>query len=267
MKRAAILSLASLFPLVVAACTGTTNVDPVGAGGSAGADSGIDAAGSGGGDSSVPPAQTAERVRTVEQRNPYGRTDVDNLMLDGDFEFTGASGQYGWYAVSTSTGQQVDLVRETGGLCHSGVACGVMDTGTDLLGEAAAPAHETIEVGLWTKPPDGDCQAVNVSIIECSAALPIVLSTLKPISDKPDSTGWCHLQGKQSQMTVQPCLYLQTSEDHVLVDDATLVGVKGSSSQLLAATVPSPELYAHIKAALDWIHGHRLIGRAPPGRP
>jgi len=262
------LSLVALVPLAVAACTGSTKVNPLGAGGQTGADSGVDAAGAAGagGQSSVPPAQTAERVRTVEQRNPYGHTDIkNNLMVDGDFEFTGASGQYGWYAIAN--GQQAQLERETGGLCHSGVACGVMTLGTDFLGQAAAPANQSIEVSLWIKPPNGDCNAVNASLIECSVALPIVLSSLKPVANKPDATGWCHLEGTQSPMQVQPCLYLKTSVDHVLVDDASLVGVQGPGSKALAATVPSPELYRRIKRALDWVHSHMLIGRAAPGRP
>lgn len=267
MKRVAILSLAVLVPLAVLACTGTTDVNPALTGSGGAADSGVDAGGAAGsaGQSSVPPAQTAQRIRTVEQRNPYGRTDIDNLMIDGDFEFTGAQGQYGWYAISQ--GQQTNLLRETGGLCHSGVACGVMKIGTDFLGQAAAPANEDIEVSVWIKPPDGNCHAVNATLIECSVALPIILSSLNPVASKPDKDGWCQLKGSHSPMTVQPCLYLKTSEDNVLVDDASLVGVKGSSSQATAATVPSPELYARIKAALDWVHGHMLIGRVPPGRP
>ncbi len=270
MSPTKILALAAVFPLAVVACTGNMNVNPLGSGGSAGADSGADAADAsgGGGETSVPPAQTAERVRTVEQRNPYGHTDIDNLMVDGDFEFTGAQGQYGWYAIAQ--GQQANLVRETGGLCHSGVACGVMMKGTDFLGQAAAPANENIDISLWIKPPPkSDCHVVNATLIECSNSLPIVLSTLTPVQSKPDKTGWCQLTGSHSPMTAQPCLYLKTSEDNVLVDDASLVGVQGSSSSAhaLAATVPSPELYARMKGALEWVHGHMLLGRAPTGRP
>jgi hypothetical protein len=265
-----VLSLVVLAPLLVVACAGTSSVNPLGAGGQAGADSGVDAAGAAGsaGEASVPPAQTAQRVRTVEQRNPYGHTDIkNNLMVDGDFEFTGASGQYGWYAIAN--GQQAELQRETGGLCHSGVACGVMTLGTDFLGQAAAPPNQSIKVSLWIKPPNGDCNAVNASLIECSVALPIVLSSLKPVASTPDATGWCHLEGTQSPMQVQPCLYLKTSVDHVLVDDASLVGVQspGTGATALAATVPSPELYARVKRALDWVHRHMVIGRAAPGRP
>lgn len=268
MRLARVLSMLALLPLALSACTGATDVNPVGTGGqggTGGADAAAGAAGSGG-QSSVPPAKTAERVRTVKQVNPYGHTDIkDNLMVDGDFEFTGASGQYGWYAISN--GAQAQLVRETGGLCHSGVACGVMKVGTAFLGQAAAPANEDIQVSLWIKPPDGNCDAVQASIIECSAALPIVHSSLTPDTKKPDASGWCHLGGSESPMTAQPCLYLSTSVDNVLVDDASLVGVKKASSKALAATVPSPERYAGIKRALDWLHGHTLIGAAPPGRP
>ncbi len=257
-------ALASLV-LALSACSGTTSVDPVATGGVGGADSGVDAAGSGG-QSPVPPAQTAQRVRTVEQRNPYGNTNIkNNLMVDGDFEFTGASGQYGWYAIAN--GQQAQLVRETGGLCHSGVACGVMTPGTDFLGQAAAPANKAFKVSLWIKPSNGDCNAVKASIIKCSVALPIVLSSVTPVSDKPDASGWCHLEGSQAAMTTQPCLFLKASADKVLVDDASLVGETNPGSKALAATVPSPELYQHIKRALDWVHGHMLIGRARPGLP
>lgn len=259
------VAILALLPLVLFACSESTNVDPLGAGGAGGADSGAGAtAGSGG---TVPaPADTVKRIRTVEQRNPYGNTDIkNNLMVDGDFEWTGASGQYGWYAIAN--GQQAQLVRETGGLCHSGVACGEMNVGTDLLGQAAAPANEAMQISLWIKPPDGNCSAVNVSVIECSALLPRVLASVTPLANTPDASGWCHLEGTQAAMTGQPCLYLKTSEDKVLVDDASLVGVPDTNAKPLAATVPSPELYASIKRALDWVHGHMLIGRGRPGLP
>ena len=56
--------------------------------------------------------------RTVEQRSPFGNTSYPaNLLVDGDFEFTGRNEQMPWLAFGNA-GQQT-LNYDTGGLCHS----------------------------------------------------------------------------------------------------------------------------------------------------
>ena len=64
-------------------------------------------------------------VRTIEERSPFGNLSVpDNLVLDGDFEFTGRNGQtmgnlvkvFGWYDNEWGYSNRLaELVALTGG--------------------------------------------------------------------------------------------------------------------------------------------------------
>lgn len=267
MKRTALWCVALLAVAFAVGCgNDETVVDPVGggAGGAAGSNALPDA----GADASPPVADAGPVVRTVEQRDPFGHTSVaDNLLVDGDFELTSANGQYGWIAFAA--GAQADLVRETGGLCRSGVTCGVITPGTSLLAYGAAPDKKSLQVTLYAKPPHPDCDLLGVSLISCVDMVQSI-AIVEPVALKPDASGWCEYQGVSSPMQQEPCLFLssyaQTGE-RTLIDDASLVAADAPGAKALAATVPSPALYHRIAEVLDWTSRHRRYGRPAPSRP
>jgi hypothetical protein len=209
------------------------------------------------------------KVRSIEFRNPFGNASrADNLLVDGDFELTGGDGQYGWRSVS-SRGAET-LARETGGLCRSGVACGVLTPAADLIAFGAAPRDAEIEISLWAKPPQADCHRILVSLISCSSLAIVSLASVLPSSDTPDATGWCRYRGLASPMDDQPCLYLRAetdSNDRVLIDEAFLGAAQVTPLRRLAATVPREDLLKRMQHALRWIHEHKQFGEPIAGSP
>jgi len=201
------------------------------------------------------------RIRSVELRNPFGNTRTDNLLVDGDFELTGGQGQYGWRSFSPQ-GEET-LVRETGGLCRSGVTCGVLTSASDLIAFAAAPRDAQIEVGLWAKPSQPDCDLISVSVISCASLIITSLATVLPSSAAPDANGWCRYQGVAAKMDEQPCVYVRANSDpsdRVLLDEAFFGAAQRTAMRRLAATVPREDLLRRMQHALDWIHKHKQFG-------
>ena len=217
-------------------------------------------------DAPPPPALDAgPRIRSVETRNPFGPALADNLMIDGDFELTSASGQYGWRA-SGPTGE-MPLLRETGGLCHSGVTCGVLTPEADLIGFAAAPKDQSVEVSIWTKPPGPDCELTVISLINCTGVFVLTLGDVPATQLEPDASGWCEHHASLPPVSVRPCLFavsLADPEAKTLIDQGSLRGVAGSAPNGLTAGPPSPRLHARIARALDALNRHPRFGKAPP---
>ena len=209
------------------------------------------------------------KVRSIEFRNPFGNVSrADNLLVDGDFELTGEQGQYGWRSVSPR-GEET-LARETGGLCRSGVTCGVLTSAADLIAFGAAPRDAEIEISLWAKPPQADCHRILVSMISCSSLVIVSLASVLPSSDAPDATGWCRYEGLATQMDEQPCLYLRAetaSTERVLIDEAFLGAAQVTALRRLAATVPREDLLQRMQQALRWIHEHKQFGKPLAGNP
>lgn len=180
-------------------------------------------------------AEQPKPVRTLELRNPYGNVAaVDNLLIDGDFEFSDRDGQYGWLGFSNSS---FGLDHETGGLCRSGVTCGRMPRNRRMIAYAVAAQNQPMNLSLWTKPKDGDCGAVAVYAIGCISDETPVFAQATPTSLQPGSDGWCKLEGRTPVVREQPCLYLENeSDDEVLVDDAVLSAASGQA-RIVSPTV------------------------------
>ncbi len=222
-------------------------------------DAGTDAA------DATPPVEAGPIIRSVETRNPFGNTFEDNLMVDGDFELTAGQGQYGWLAFGSMG--QATLSRETGGLCHSGLTCGVMTNETDLLGAAAAPDGKPIDVSVYTKPPVADCGLTQVSLINCAGAAVVSFATLSPTTAEPDASGWCQHVGTAPPQALRPCLYVVSAADpgqRTLVDEASLTAADGSGSSSVSSGPPSPELYERASRAIRAWHQRMPIGRTNP---
>jgi len=215
-----------------------------------------------------PPIEAGSPVRSIETRNPFGNTRLEqNLLVDGDFELTSSSGQFGWRAILA--GQGVELVRETGGLCRSGVTCGVLTPGMSFLAFGAAAPGRAMEASFWAKPAEPDCEIVSGSVISCSSEIVFRVVRLQPRDQTPDARGWCEYRAGVPEMVEQPCLFLgmRASSTRVLIDDAALLPASGSGTNPLALSVPSPELRARMEQALAWLHRHRRFGRAAPSSP
>lgn len=251
MKRRAAFVLLAL----AAACDG----DP-----GAGAGTAADGGGSeGGGEAGS--ADAGPRIRTVERRNPFGNTAAENnLMVDGDFEWTSGSGQHGWRALGGSG--ELSLERETGGLCRSGVSCGVLGSGMSLIGMAAAPREKPMLITVYSKPPEPDCGLTSVSVISCTSGTVLNLATVSPVSAKPGASGWCQHRALSPPLDEQPCLYIVgfvVGGQRVLIDDASIVSAEGTGASPLSATAPSRELFERVQRDLAWLREHQLFGRSP----
>lgn len=230
---------------------------------SAGPDAGMDAQA----DAAPPKLDGGVRMRTVETRNPFGEALADNLLVDGDFELTAGSGQYGWRATN-ATGE-APLLRETGGLCRSGVICGILTPDQDFLGFAAAPKDQSVEVDIWTKPPVPDCEVTVLSVINCTGIIVSNLGTVPATSVEPDATGWCEHKATLPPIDVRPCLFVSSlaePDTRTLIDQGSFRAVAGASSSALAAGPPSPELHQRMARALE-ANRHPRFGQAPPSAP
>lgn len=216
----------------------------------------------------VVPVEAGPPIRSIEQRNPFGEAREDNLMVDGDFELTSGSGQYGW--LGFAAGQQGNLLRETGGLCRSGLTCGILTSDIDFLGNGTAPKDQSFDVSIYTKPPFADCGITQVLLLACTGAVTNIgnIAQVPPTTSEPDESGWCLHQANVPPQVVRPCLWVTSaagSGTRTLVDQASIVAVKGkSSASTLAAVPPSPETYDRISRALRSMHDRMPIGRGTP---
>lgn len=216
----------------------------------------------------VVPHEAGPPIRSIEQRNPLGEAREDNLMVDGDFELTSSNGQYGW--LGFAGGQQGNLLRETGGLCRSGLTCGILTSDMDFLGQGTAPKGESFDVSIYTKPPVADCGVTQVLLLRCTGAVfnAATIAQVPPTTFEPDANGWCLHQANAPVQEVRPCLWVTSAAGpgvRTLVDQASIIPVKGASSaSALAAVPPSQETYDRISRALRSMHDRMPIGRATP---
>jgi hypothetical protein len=218
-----------------------------------------------GADAKPPPVDAGPPVRTVETRNPFGNTAVaKNLMVDGDFELTSGDGQFGWRAIGSAGA--ATLLRETGGLCRSGVTCAILTSDADLLGMAAAPKDQSMDITVWSKPPEADCGLTTVSVISCTTLFVSAVATVPPEKSEPDATGWCRHHAVAPPMTEGPCLFVESllADGRILVDDVSIVPASGGSAGALAATVPSADQLGRMQRAVRTVIEQRRLGRAAP---
>src|SRR5262245_4991764 len=109
--------------------------------------------------------------RTVETRVPFGGP-AGNLLVDGDFEvsisFEGSGEQLAWIALTESGGESY-LRGETGGLCKSGLSCGVLESGVLLYGRGTAAKDAAMDASIYMKPPAGrGCAIADIELVHCN---------------------------------------------------------------------------------------------------
>lgn len=208
-------------------------------------------------------------LRGVEQRGRFGNVEArDNMMWDGDFEWSGLFvSQYSW-ATSSSGWSPSDMPDiALGGQCRSGLKCARLPRSRSLAGLAVSPSTPMTHVRAWAKPPaESRCDQIRVAVGACfegSVTRQIVAS-----AEEPDKDGWCLFEGDVQTLTVSPCVFVQNKtndqETPALLDDVYL----GPSS----ATAPQPE--APSALAIDSSELEALRARLrkrrelpPPSRP
>jgi hypothetical protein len=206
-------------------------------------------------------------VRRVENRDPFGNTRIaNNLVVDGDFELTGRSGQMPWRAFTQEGPATLDYA--TGGQCRSGIRCAQVSKGEIVIGFMASPKVGGMTVSLWARPASGKCADLDVHAIDLDSETGAASVT----SDAtPDASGWCHFAGTVSNYAGRsPGLWLEPRAEatgSIVVDDVVVLPSQPEKgTKLLAFVETSAALRARIKATSDWIRKNRQYGlrREPP---
>lgn len=209
-----------------------------------------------------PPAAVGP-VRTVGYRNPLGNTRVvDNLMVDGDFELTGRSGQMPWQVFDKNG--QATLVYETGGRCRSGVRCGSLTKGQSMLGYFAFPETGNVMVTVYGKPDTGKCSDLRAYVYDLTGTGST--SSLVQAAATPDATGWCTYSGVAKGLAkLEPVVYLDPVGGRVLIDEAVALPASGNFIDAIDLTPPDGATMARAHDIAEWIHRHRPYGVGPRG--
>lgn len=207
----------------------------------------------------VDPPAAAGPIRTVGYRNPLGNTRVvDNLMVDGDFELTGRTGQMPWQAFDKNG--QATLSYDTGGRCRSGVRCGSITKGQNLVGYFAVPETGSVAVTIYGKPDTGKCTDLRAYVYDLTGTASS--SSLVQTMPTPDATGWCTYSGVAKGLArLEPVIYLDDVGGRVLVDEAVALPVSGKL--MLDAVIPPPmdgATQVRARDIAEWIHRNRPYG-------
>ncbi len=238
-------------------------------------------------DAGPPPSATvvnsAAAVRQVLTRNPFGGHPGNNLV-DGDFELStvrGTGHQTGWRAFSSSGTAETEIKTETGGLCHSGLRCAVMESGSLFLLHGAAAEGKGNLASIVAKVPEGKtCAVVKPQAIDCNGTTVLKNLHAEPTDNKPAADGWCHYWAEIPPQTSSICVYIESAlaagqvalvdEAQLGADDGTVVKIEsahvGSASD--EAPVTSAETRARLAAIRALIRSTMPFGRRPdPPKP
>lgn len=220
----------------------------------------------------APPTPTTDTVsggggaaprRTVGVRNPFGRALADNLVLDGDFELTGRTGQMPWQSFGKANSNALDY--ETGGRCRSGVRCAKIADGETLLGYMSQPRAGVALVIGWGRPSSGTCADLSLQIYDMR--FDKSLDSLAPTTAGLDETGWCKYEGSfAARLGGGPVIFASTRNGATaVVDDFVALPATSPSLPKVAGPPPTPAELARFASIADWVRRHRPHD-APPVR-
>lgn len=214
---------------------------------------------------------TTTPIRTVSNRSPFGELRTDNLFLDGDFEFTGRSGQMPWL-VFKSNGQGT-IGFDTGGRCFSGMRCALMKKDDEMVGfVASAPenATRTITFSIVAKTSTGACKDVTLSVLDLNSGQGG--GTIKPPAEV-SADGWCHFDGTAKGIPQgELVLYVTAEAGQVWLDHAVatstavkpLLPIPGSAGDARGASAElqplTREIQARVRGLGAQIRGSRIYG-------
>ena len=213
--------------------------------------------------------------RLVEQRNAFGSLDPTNLALDGDFEFSGRSGQMPWLNFS-QTSTQGTLDFETGGKCASGMRCAKITKDVTLFGWIISPkAGQSIDltaktrqlVGTPKKASDSSpCPEPKLNVYLIDIDNPNAPQKLAIASDQAPVNGFCTYHGVFDAMPLaSPGLYVENemkdATDVILLDAVVAKAVPAATphSGHLPVTQSAAQRAQLVNVAA-WIRRHRFGG-------
>jgi hypothetical protein len=207
----------------------------------------------------------------VRTRNPFGGP-IGNLLADGDFELSTQAypGSQTGVRVFTFTGGEVVMKTETGGICRTGLRCGVLEPGqVFLLQGTSAPGGVAMNASIYVRPPFGHpCSVVSTIAVSCDTLQ--LFSGLVHDPGGPGDDGWCRISRTIPPHASATCLYIDSNlppGTSALVDSAVLVPDDGTfAPQQAAGFHPSKELEERLRLLADVVRRTRQFGR-PPKRP
>lgn len=214
-----------------------------------------------GGAGAPSPAREPRRWIT---RDPFGRTGIPgNLVVDGDFEITGRTGQQPWLLFGT--GSQSALEYETGGLCASGVRCARIDPGIVIVGWFSSPKTEGMNVEFWAHPTGGRCEDLKALALDLDETSHTVEIGMLSTDGKT-----CKFGGAVPNFARRsPALYLSVVDGApgpVLVDDVVItarIETRGLERIRELRSFP-PSERARVAWIAKWIQDHRDLSGGPP---
>lgn len=228
--------------------------------------------------SGMPRPPAGSRRRTTELRSPVGSA-VNNFLVDGDFTFTatieGSTAQSGWLVFGA---QGQDYLRiETGGLCRTGLRCGVLESRTILFGRGASSRDRGMVASIYMKPPQGEGCAFGVTAHTIDCGFDDLSAPFSPASEMPGDDGWCRYESRVPENDRGTCFYVDAENfsGRALIDEARLVpddGTAPSQAKSIAEPwQPSARQRSRITEIGKWVRDHRRFGSPPSpldgGRP
>jgi hypothetical protein len=215
-------------------------------------------------------------VRTVSRRKPFGDTNPENTLWDGDFEWSGAFvSQYPWLSISGFGGGFQPPGVKVSGQCYSGLKCGTLTSNRSAAGIAVSPATEQTRVRVYAKPGATEtCDVVTVQYVSCFEGfndeddIPALTETASA-----DERGYCVYEADVPTRTKTPCLFLayDGDEDEIFFDAAFVgappTGPEERRRRPLSARLPSAPT-ARSVARLEQMHAVlRAFRDTPPPPP
>ena len=224
-------------------------------------------------DDAGPDAAPPKRV--VESRNPFGNLDATNLMLDGDFEFSGRQGQMPWLSFATA---QATLDFETGGLCASGVRCARLQKGSVLFGWMTSPkAGTSIDVTLKArtlvgtpKTQTGSCPEPRLNVYVIDIENPDAIERIKIERDVAPINGFCTYHSVVGGLPyASPGVYVESqsldAKDVLLLDQVMAVPAAPNAAHSRSGEPITAESKAQVARVSDWVRRHRKnVGERAP---
>jgi hypothetical protein len=186
-------------------------------------------------------------VRSVETRPRFGSLDATNLLLDGDFEYSGMDTlQYPWFGV------EYDWVV-TGARCRHGLRCVEIPLDQYIFGAFVWPDSGSVDVEYFAKPSGtGDCsEEVGGAVIPLAdyAGAPAFDMHASATDTAPEADGWCHVTvtfdvPSDTGNTFWALLLAprQAATGSLLIDDASIRQTGAGASSALGSGPSSPEL-------------------------
>lgn len=188
-------------------------------------------------------APVGKRVREVFDRNPFGDTNPENTLWDGDFEWSGGFvSQYPWISVSSFGGGFEAPDVKVSGQCWSGLKCGTLTGTRSAAGIAASPRTMQTRVRAYAKPSAGEaCEVVLVQYDACfDSGVPrdIEARTAMPAAS---ARGYCVYEADVPTLDATPCVFLsyEGTGDEVFID-AVFVGAPPEGQKPLSLSLRRP---------------------------